>query len=273
MNRRIAVILAGLAAMPAAMAEEQDFPHLSARVPYFGERLKSTRWQVRYCLLGELDGRDAETKRALELLSRDGNESVANQALVRYESNFVRIEKSLFRPEVYFRGIQILGCEPASGVDLVDRCLASLRPPAKAPERHSPTMVRAITVVGILGARAHSAQLERFLDSENDYVALHAAMALIRLGDTEKGAGALVRLAKRDPAKHLPYITQALQFLKEIEHPEFKPALLHVLGAVDRTEGIQPSWLSHFFLLAAEIDGSVWTPKEAPGAAGAGERK
>ncbi|HEX5138410.1 MAG TPA: hypothetical protein VFY93_15650 [Planctomycetota bacterium] len=273
MKRRIAAILAVLAALPAAMAEEQDFPHLSARVPYFRERLESTRWQVRYCLLGELDGSDAETKRALELLSRDGNESVANQALVRYEMGFVRIEKSLFRPEVYFLRMPFPGCEPDKGVDLVDRCLALLRPPAEAPERPDPALVRAITVVGILGKRGDSPQLERFLDSENDYVALHAAVAVIRLGDTEKGAGALVRLTERDPAKHLHYITQALHLLKEIEHPEFKPALLHALAAVERTEGIQPNWLSHFFLLAAEIDGSVWTPKANPGAAEAGEAK
>lgn len=116
-------------------------------------------------------------------------------------------------------------------------------------------------------------QLQPFLDSKNDYVAIRTAVAVIRLGERVKGGDALVRLTKRDPAKHLCYVTAALRFLKELEHPEFRLTLLDALAAVDRDEGIQPNWVSDFLLLAAEIDGNVWAPKAALGAAGAGERK
>lgn len=274
MNARVAAVLASLAVLPAAVGA-QEFPRLSGRVPHFEKRLKSTRWQVRYCLLGALDGTDAESRRALELLCRDENDAVASQALHRYERNFIQIDRTLFRPELYFRVTQFLGRTPATGRDLVDRCLARLQTAEKDATqgaRAGYDLVHLITVVGVLGTAEDATQLHRFLDSENDYVALHTARAVIRLGDTEKGTEALVRLAKREPAKHLHYVTRALRLLKELEHPQFKPTLVHALGAVDRTEAIQPSWLNEFLLLAVEIDENVWAPK-ASDAAEPGQHK
>lgn len=279
MNPRINAVLAGLAVLPA-VAGEQEFPRLSELVPHFEKRLRSTRWEVRYCLLSDLDGRDAESKRALELLSRDGHDAVASQALRRYVGNFVSIDRSLFRPEVYFHGTPFLGREPMHARELVDRCLVRLRTADEARDaeqeaagRADPAVADALVVVGILGTPEDSVRLQPFLDSKNDYVAIQAAKAVIRLGQTQEAADALIRLTKRDPAKHLHYVTEALRLLKELDHPEFKASVLDALSAVDRTEGIPPNWLNEFLLLAAEIDGNVWLREVASGAAGAGEPK
>jgi hypothetical protein len=245
----------------AAAFAQSDFPRLAARVPHFAERLRSTRWQVRYALLGELGGRDAETKRALELLARDRNEAVANQALVRYVRQFVEVDRTLFRPEVYFR--EGPWRQDAKGRALVDQCLAWLAGPnAKSDD---PAVVRSIVVVGILGRPEDAAKLGRFLDSENDYVAWNAAVALLRLGDTKNGSDALVRLTKREPGKHLHYVTEALRTLREIAHPRYEELVRAALAAVDRTDGIQPNWLSEFLLLAAEVEKDVWTRPGADG--------
>ena len=105
--------------------------------------------------------------------------------------------------------------------------------------------------------------LHPFLESTNDYVALGAAKALIRLGDRAKGVAALSRMTERDPSKHLFYVTQALYALKEMEHPELRTMTLRVLSTVDRIEGIQHNWLTEFLLLAAQVtDNDVWRANE-----------
>ena len=76
----------------------QDVLELTQRIPFFTQRLNCARWEVRYCLLGELTGRDSETKQTLEILIHDKNRMIANQALVRYLHNFVNVDPRLFDP-------------------------------------------------------------------------------------------------------------------------------------------------------------------------------
>ncbi len=255
----------------ADAAAEEAFPDLSKRVPYLTQRLRSTRWQVRYYLLPDLKGRGSQTKRALETLVRDEHEGVANQATVRYVNNFVNVKKTLFRPGLYAPDRFPIADLPkdAPELALVDYCLArrevSGRPrddmrrvlPVLDPAQlDNPRMHESMTIVGILGRPEDAKAVYPFLQSNNDYVALGAAKAVIRLGDKTKGVEALCRLADKDPAEHLYYVTEALHALREMDHPELKSIVLRILSSVDRTEGIQPNWLGEFLLLAADAVGN-----------------
>ena len=282
----------GLLLVPMVLLAEQTLPELSKRVPYLEQRLHSTRWEVRYYLLGNLAGRDSETKRVIEILVRDQHKGVANQALVRYVNNFVNIDKGIFRSELYVpEQFPVTDLpEKAPEKALVDYCLGRGKIEPKGGFRHDdmrpalpvlnptksddPRMYETLTIVGILGNPEDAKALYPFLESTNDYVALGAAKALIRLGDRTKGVEALSRLTERNPSKHLFYVTQALYALKEIGQPELRTMTLRVLSTVDRIEGIQPNWLAEFLLLAAQVtDNDVWRAKEPHNKPDAGDGK
>lgn len=264
------VILVGSFLMASVVVAQQAFPELSKQVPYLKQRLQSTHWEVRYYLLHELTGRDVETKQVLETLVRDEHKGVANQALVRYLNGFVDIDKRLFKPALYIPGrfpvANLPDDEPASA--LVDYCLGRSDIPRKGGFMHddmqpvlpvldpeqldNPRMHEALTIVGILGKPDDAKALYPFLQSTNDYVAVGAAKAVIRLGDKKKGMEALLQLTTKTPAKHLYYVTEALHALKEMQHPDLEARVLEVLSAVENAEGIQPNWLGEFLLLAAD---------------------
>jgi len=263
--RYIAAILLMLFTTLIARAElKGNFPGLSERVPHFMERLQSNRWQVRYGLLHDLTGRDVETKHVLEMLIRDENKSVANQALMRYLRAFVDIDKTLFKPELYFGGI--VGCPPEPDLlkeerydALVDIYLRGL----KAAKLGDPGMHYNLTIVGIMGKPGDAETLYPFLKSANDYIVLGAAKAVIRLGDKKKGMEALRSITIKEPSKHLSYITQSLYALKEMRHPELETIVNDVLSSINQSEGIQPNWLNEFFLLAADVTSKdVWNVEE-----------
>lgn len=246
-------------------------------IAFLTQRLHSKRWQVRYGLLGDLGGRDDETKRVLEVLAKDGNRAVANQALVRYLSQFLDVDKALFDPKVYSRGRHPLPNLPKENPRraLVDYCLGrkhiapdppfedvdprcppiAVLDPAKIdrPEMHEP-----LTIVGMLGGAEDASALHPFLKSQNDYVALGAAKALIRLGDKPRATAALIELAQRDVLKHLHYVTEALYALRELKHSEFDRLVLGVLARVLKEEDVQPNWLNSFLFLAAGVKADVW---------------
>ena len=263
-------------ALTSAVHAQERFDELAKRVPFLSERLHSGRWQVRYCLLRELDGRDDESKRALEMLVRDKHKKVANQALVGYVSNFVNIDKSLFDPEIYVPNRYPVTDLPQDNPHraLVDYLLGKKDVPLRGeayPQdvprevpvlavggKDEAAMGPSLTIVGILGNAKDANALYPFLDSTNDYVLLAAAKALIRLGDKAKAVEALSRLTEKDVREHLPYITEALYVLREINHTEFEEMVLRVLSEVDKQDRIQPNWLNGFLLLAAEVKDDVW---------------
>ena len=255
--------------------ETGQFPDLSKRIPYLMERLHSDRWKVRYCLLGDLKGRDIETKRVLETLMGDENKSVANQATVRYLYSFVDIDKTLFKPELYFYG-KVGDGFPEPGLlseerydDLAENCIHHL----KSVPLDITSIYPILTVVGILGKPSDAEVLYPFLQSTNDYVIFGAAKAVIRLGDKKKGTEALQRLAGKDPSKHLHYVAQALYALKEMQYPELETIVIDVLSSIDRSEGIQLNWLNKFLLLAADVTSKdVWNAKEPKNNAGEVDR-
>ncbi len=292
MKLSVTAILASLLVLPAVAAEQQGFPELTKRVPHFAQRLQSTRWEVKYCLLRDLTGRDLETKRALEMLVRDEHQGVANQALVRYVNTFLNIDKTLFYPGVYLPGrfplTDLPEDEPTKA--LVDYCLARTEIPRKGGFRHddmqpvlpvldaaqldNPRMHETLTIVGILGNPDDARALHPFLQSTNDYVVLGAAKAVIRLGDKTRGMEALRRLTTKDPSKHLYYVTEALHHLREMGHPEIESMVTRALSSVDRSERIQPNWISNFLLLAADVLGEeVWKAKEPHNKPDAGDGK
>ncbi|MCP4580923.1 MAG: hypothetical protein GY839_04855 [candidate division Zixibacteria bacterium] len=251
-----------------------QFPDLSKRIPYLMERLHSNRWKVRYCLISDLTGRDIETKRVLKTLMLDENKSVANQATVRYLNAFVEIDRSLFKPELYVPGrfpVTDLPDKERTNA-LVDYCLGRRDIPRKShddeqsflpvlnPEQlDNPRMHETLTVVGILGKPGDAEKLYPFLQSTNDYAALGAIKAVIRIGDKKKGMEALRRLASWDPSKHLGYVTEALYALKEMQDPELETIVIDVLSVIDQSEGIQLNWLNRFLLLAADVTSKdVW---------------
>jgi hypothetical protein len=277
MRRSVIANLAGILLLSACSPVRTVVPAPSGGIPHLHQRLKSSRWEVRYCLLRELTGRDLATKRVLERLARDEHARVANQALVRYVNRFVSIDKAVFRPAVFVPGRFPVHDLPERNPErvLVDYCLGR-RPreltglvtrnctipnlwildPAK---RDDPEMVATLTIVGILGDRKDAKALHPFLRSTNDYVVLNAAKAVIRLGDRARGVEALSRLTESDPREHLYYVTEALWALIELGHPELETLVTRVLAAVERTEGIKPNWLSEFLLAAAQAaDADVW---------------
>lgn len=274
-NTLAALLLSGLALAPVFAAERTP-PSFAGHIPFLEQRLQSKRWEVRYYLACQMDGRDDETKRAIETLIRDKHQAVANQALVRYVNNFVRIDPALFDPKVYAPGrfpvTDLPEEEPTRA--LVDYCLGrrsivptggfrgdDMQPviavldPKKtdAPANHE-----SLTIVGILGQPEDAPVLYPFLESTNDYVVLGAAKALLRLGDKEKALKALIRLTEQDALKHLYYVTEALYVLREVEHAEYKSVVLRVFASIDKTEGIQPNWLNGFLLLASGEKDDVW---------------
>lgn len=102
-NTLVTLLLSGLALAPV-FAAERTFTALAGHIPFLEQRLQSTRWEVRYFLACRLNGRDDETKAAIETLIRDKHQGVANQALVRYVNNFVTVDRTLFDPKIYVPG-------------------------------------------------------------------------------------------------------------------------------------------------------------------------
>jgi hypothetical protein len=273
--------LSGCGTSPA----RKDMPSTNGRLPelrgraedgrtsiaFLDQRLASNRWQVRYGLQGELNGRDSRTKGLLEILARDSNPRVANQALRRYMLQFTEVDRSVFDPQVFVGGKSpvptILKRDHARAV-LLAYCLGQVKIEEPSGFRCSiggdlPTLVAAdsadanvadtIAVVGMLGGPKDAAALHPFAASENDYVALTAAQALFRLGDEDKSRETLERLIAREVTKHLHYITEALHVLKEIDRRAFEASVPPVLARARSKEGIQPNWLNGFLLLAAEV--------------------
>ena len=91
--------------------------------------------------------------------------------------------------------------------------------------RDNPAIVDTLTVVGILGKSEDAPLLYPFLESTNDYVIVGAAKSLIRLGDKNKALVALVHLTDQNPKEYLPYITEALHILKEMQYPQYRELL------------------------------------------------
>jgi hypothetical protein len=277
----LALLIGVLAVSFDATAEEQ-YPELVKRVPHLTERLRTGRWEARYCLLSELSGRDSETKSALEALVRDSNEAVANQAVVRYVGSFLKVDRALFRPALYVPHRFPLADLPAQDPDraLVEYCLGrrkfersrrddngmAILPVLDAASSDDPRMHETLTIVGMLGRAEDADALYPFLQSTNAYVAIGAAKAVLRLGQQAKGVEALLRLTQLDTTRELPYVTEALRLLKELNHPGLDTIVRRVLASVDRGQGIQPNWVSEFLLVAADIAGpDVWTPQAASG--------
>ncbi len=240
------------------------FPDLSKKVQYLMERLYSDRWKVRYCLLGDLKGRDLETKRVLEMLMRDENKSLANQATALYLYDFVDIDKSLFKPDIFFYGkpdeefseLGLLG--EGRHHALVDKCLDRL----KSAKLDDPGMYGTLTVVGILGEPSDSEVLYPFLQSTNEFVASIAVQAVIRIGDRKKGMEAFRRFTW-DPSKSPFYSTGAVYALKELQDPELESIVNNILASIDQIEGLGPEWLNAFLLLAADVTNKyVWNIEE-----------
>lgn len=270
------IILACLLQPPAFCKSEETFAALEYRVPFLKERLHSKRWQIRYGLLSQLGGRDGETKRALELLVKDENTAVANQALVRYLHRFVNVDKTLFNIHVYAKGAYPLGVLPKENLrrTIVDYCLGRTEIASKYGEidmdhggvipvldvlkRDEPRMYQSLTIVGILGDIDDARALYPFLESANDYVAWGAAKALIRLGDKSKSIDAVRRLAEKDVSQNLYYVTEALYLLREIDDTEFQETVLRILSRVQQEDDIPPNWLTKFLLLASDVKKDVW---------------
>ncbi len=217
---------------PELSKEMEQFPGLSIRIPYFMERLHSNRWQVRSCLLDDLKGRDAETKRVFEIYINDENKRVAEKAHMAY-LGFIDIDKTLFRPELYFRSIVGGRCFDGGIPDedqydaYVDNCVRSLN--SAKLEDHS--IDRTLTLVGIIGKPGDAGTLYRFLQSPDDNIAYNAAIAVIRFGDRERGIETLRRLARWDPTEDIPYMYYALIALKELQDPELETIVMEALAS------------------------------------------
>lgn len=273
--RAVSLLLTGIAAV-SALGAERDHATSTGRTPFLEQRLHSARWEVRYYLACQLDGRDGNSKRAFETLIRDKHQGVANQALVGYLNSFVAVDRALFDPRVYVPGrfpvTDLPEAEPNRA--LVDYCLGrreiapkggfrgdDMQPTLRVldPEKSDdPTMHESLTIVGMLGQPEDAPVLYPFLESTNDYVVVGAAKALLRLGDKVKALDALVRLTEGEPKKHLYYVTEALYALREVEHPKYRHMVLRVLAAIDKTEDIQPNWLNGFLLLASDVTEDAW---------------
>jgi hypothetical protein len=124
--------------------------------------------------------------------------------------------------------------------------------------RNKPAVVEAIVVVGILGNADDAAEIEPFLESANEQVAINAAVACLRLGVKEKAVAALERMARGDVTTQLYYVTRALRVLKQAKEPSFDGLMKTALTAVGRREEISPNWLTEFLMLAAEDAKGVW---------------
>lgn len=272
----------------AAQSQQPDsaFPELSRRIPLFKEQLTSGHHRVRYALLGELDGQDDETRRALELLIGDANKAVANQAQVRWLQKFIEVDRSLFRPEVYLpwpRGTpeipkdkwrqvmldHVLGRaihEDLCGTDAI-RGLASLdesvmdsvEDVGKEAARaiYEAEMANPVTVVGMLGTAEDAKTIKPFGDSQNPYLAWKTAVALVRLGDRESADAILMRVAtgERDDGK-LYYVIKALDTMRRLKNPAFGETVVKVWEdttdeAKKLADGRMPQWWSDLTVLAA----------------------
>jgi HEAT repeat protein len=252
--------------------EAGQFPELSKKIPYLMERLYSDRWKVRYCILGDLTGRDIETKRLLETLIRDESKKVAFHALVPYLNAFVDIDKTLFKPEVFFYSkpdeeLSELGLLNEGRQDaLIEKCIDRL----KSAKLDDPGIYRFLSVVGILGEPGYAEVLYPFLESSNDFVISTAARAVVRIGDRQKGMEAFRRFAW-DPSIHPYYSMTALYALQEMRDPELERIVNEILASIDQIEGLGPEWLNAFLPFAADVTRKdVWNIDESRLKGGAG---
>ncbi len=261
------VVVGSLTSQAEAMPPETGFPELSRRVPLFEPQLTSRHWEVRYSLLGELDGQDDETRRALEVLMKDPNDRVANQAQVRWLYEFIEVDRSLFRPEVYLqwprgtpkipkdqwrqamldhvlgRSIQedLCGTCTSPGLAVLDESVMSHRvgkspldqvvgaPDTQVVLRDDADMANPVEVVGMLGAAEDAEVIKPFGESTNPYLAWKTAVALVRLGDRKSADAILMRIAtgKRDDG-NLYYVIEALDTMRRLKHPAFEETVVKV---------------------------------------------
>jgi HEAT repeat protein len=239
-------------------------------VRYLEERLNSNRWEVRYFLALDLNAGDQETRKTLEALLQDPNESVVNQATAVYLNYFVIVRKDLIRP-----GAFIVAAKEASTPEQkrawVEYALGLKAPPHSSLDmaefqdlRHvapdDPAASEAITIVGLLGSRADATLLRPFASSSNEYVALSAAKSLIRMEDRANGVRALEDLARRRSKNDLHYVAEALAALKELEAPSYPTLLRRALAELNASDSeVSINGLNNLLFLAAETDASVWS--------------
>ena len=245
---------------------------LAQRIPSFEQRLHSSRQPVRYALLAELTARDAPTRQALQTLAADQDPSVASQALIRYAQAFVQVDKKLFTPAPFLRdrfaSPRLADLPPADIVDyLAGR--KPLDPETTGPHgtgllvltaaSDDPAAGASLQLLGLFGSEKEIPLVEPYLVSTNDYVALQAAIALIRLGSKDHALQALADIARRDPLPdHLFYITESLYALREMKYPGYPKLLDQVIQRVDKADSIPGPALTSFLLLAAQTKPDVW---------------
>ena len=201
MNKIVITSLICLAFIANVISAKENKSAIQSSIPYLEQRLESSIWQVRYSLLGELNGHDILTKQLLETLIKDEHSMVRNQAIVHYLNQFVYINKELFEPFTSLRlsSMYLSDRLPKANDEWLEVCLSRIdtstssnfiipaEPNDIINKLDNPNFSEAsITTIGILGDNDDAKALYPYLESTNDFLALCAAKSVIRLGETGK---------------------------------------------------------------------------------------
>ncbi len=226
------------------------FPLLSfSAVPCSLDKLielsDSKHWELRYSLLAELDEHSDEHKKLLVKLIHDTNNSVANQALVRYIANFLNIDRNLVTSKIEKLNPLPVGALMSSIPDLKS---SHFYKTALTKDISDANNAKWISMIGITGKTPDIAIITPYLKSKNPYILSEAAKALHRLGAKNEALKAFRSILNLPFEENFPYQTSTLFLMHEIDSNEALALYKNLHARFKLKTGIQPNWVSAHLL-------------------------
>lgn len=193
----VAFLAASCVAQPDPRSDVSErVPGVIESIEFFEQRLNSPIWQIRYCLLGDLDRGTQEEKAILEKLISDESRNVRNQALVRYIRNYVEIDRKLVEERLE----DFYAWPPRAGIHRQTQEMRSVEFHKQYLQTSSfPRLSESIELVGILGTTDDVDSILAIREQSNPHILNLIANALYRLGDKESAILVFEKVLSLEP--------------------------------------------------------------------------
>jgi hypothetical protein len=232
---------------------------LEDKIPYLQKRITSEDWNIRYCVLSELNGGSAAEKAILEKLCADLHPQVSNQALVHYLSSYVKVDKKLVETYLHNYYRTPLGLSLSGKPDI--RSIKFHRDMVQFAS-NEPVSSGSIVCLGVLGGDEEIKFLKSLKEISNPYVSNSIGLALYRLGavsDSAKVFEATLDLGK--PKENFYHQIQAVRYIEQFDHENAESLFNKLEKLYLESEEINPGQASSYFLLGWDLG---LNPKQRP---------
>lgn len=228
---------------PKLPYDPSHYPRLAGGIQFFGPRLLSPNFWVRYELLGDVGAQMPlpEAESLLRALLMDPDPRIGEQALLTLSGNGFTVSRKALPPG-------FAGFDQTDPKALAEH-LATWRgeqpdnPPRIRKDDSGPPIAidspgaaagRAAQLLGLLGDQTDIPRLKPLLAHENVYVRTCATFALLNLGDVTSAKPALLEIAHSPVTQeNCLYIRIALLTLHRLGEPTALPKLVSYLQAVE----------------------------------------